>query len=128
MQRLDRLERENRRSKRAAAALAIGIAAVVLMGQARPATKVVEAEQFVLLDPAGKPRGMLSVSPDGSAGLALVDKDGKPRAELGVEADGRPGLVLKDPDGNQRAVLDTLAGVPACASLIGTGSLARDLP
>lgn len=64
-QRLDRLERESRRWRWAAAALPLGIAAVVLMGQVA-LRRVVEAEKFVLRDPNGKERATLFTAFDGS--------------------------------------------------------------
>ncbi len=50
--RLDRLERENRRLKRIGALVVVGIAAVVLMGQAKPSkvAKVIEAEEIIIRD------------------------------------------------------------------------------
>ncbi|MCI0407343.1 MAG: hypothetical protein L0191_02055 [Acidobacteria bacterium] len=75
--RVGHLERENRRLKRVGAMVALGIAAVVLMGQVRSTGKVVEAEEFVLQDPAAKHRGVLSVLPDGTPDLAFHDSDGK---------------------------------------------------
>ena len=67
VERLDRVERENRRLKKAGVAILAGIAGVVLMGQAMPTkvAKVVEAEKFVLKDTAGKVRGGLYVQGQG---------------------------------------------------------------
>ena len=61
-QRLDRLERENRRLKIAGAILLLALAVVGSMGQVLPKAvpKAVVAEQFVLLDQNGKPRAGLS--------------------------------------------------------------------
>lgn len=104
-QRLDHLERQNRRWKRAAAALALGIATVVLMGQARTTKRVVEAEQFVLLDRAGKPRAVLTQGSDGNIGLRFTDPAGRVRIALAMEADGRPGMELSDASGARRVWL-----------------------
>ena len=57
-QRLDRLERENRRLKFAGAILLLALAAVGAMGQVLPKAvpKVVEAERFLLRDARGRVR------------------------------------------------------------------------
>lgn len=104
-QRLDRLERENRRVKRVGAVVLVGIAAAALMGQARTAGRKMEAERFVVLDSSGKRRAELGVWPDGWAGLAIFDLDGKGRAGLRLAPDGAPSLALFDPDGKKRAEL-----------------------
>ena len=117
VQRLDRLERENRRLKRVGFLVAIGIAAAVLMGQARTAGRVVEAEKFLLRDPSGKPRAQLAVRADGTSGLALYARDGKPRAGLTVGADGSASPRLNDRDEKNRAVLGVAADGRAAMGL-----------
>ncbi len=136
-QRLDRLERENRRLKVAGAILLLALAAVGAMGQMTPRAvpKVVEAERFVLrdtkgnilaimgteasgtslslYDQKGKPRAWLGVTADGAPVLALFDQNGKDRAGLVLGADGTPALALLDQNGKRRAVLSTLVdGTP----------------
>ena len=58
VQRLDRLERENRRLKLLGSLVLIGIATLLLMGQAKPnrVAKVIEAEKFILRDSSGSER------------------------------------------------------------------------
>ena len=50
VRRLDRLERENQRLKRLGALALIGLAALVIMGQATsaPVANTIEAERFIL--------------------------------------------------------------------------------
>ncbi len=90
-QRLDRVERQNRRLKRwGALALAV-IATVMLMGQATGSkiAKVVEAEKFVLRNNSGTIRAMLSVRENHSlANLAFFDEAGSIRIALGAGGDG----------------------------------------
>lgn len=103
VERLESVEGENRRLKRAGvAALAVG-AAVLLTGQAVPSqvAKLVEAEQFVLRDPSGKARAWLNVA-DGAVNLALADKNERSRTLLYVMADGTNGLILATEDGKTR--------------------------
>jgi hypothetical protein len=96
-ERLDRLERENRRLKRAGVVVLALIGAVVLMGHV-VGEKVIEAERFVLLDSSGQPRAVLAVAKSGS-GLYLYDEKGKLRAGLvGGTADGT-GLRVYDQKG-----------------------------
>jgi len=73
-QRLDRLERENRWMKSIGTLVVVGIAAVVLMGQAKPrkVPKVIEAEQFRLMDPDGKIRAHLYYTTTSGSNLDLI--------------------------------------------------------
>ncbi len=83
-ERLSRLERDNRRMKQAGVLALAVIAAVVLMGQATGSkvAKVVEAEQFVVLDASGKTRVQLGVTTTGRAVLFLLDQEEKIRVQL----------------------------------------------
>lgn len=117
-ERLSRLERENRWLKRVGGVALLGVAAMVLMGQATPrkTAKAIEAEEFILRDGTGKERATMRVSPDGSPSLGLVDKDGKKRVALLLGADGLPNLWLWDKNGKERAGLELLAdGLPRLA-------------
>ena len=107
VRRLKRVEWETRRWRQVGSVVLVGIAVLVLMGQATltKVTTVVNAEKFILRDSSGKTRASLSVGPDGKVALALADKDGKIRAGLGVTSDGSPGLALADKDGTRRAGL-----------------------
>lgn len=116
MQRVDRLERENRLLKRAGVAALAAIAAVMLMGQTLQSktVKLVEAEKFLVRDTAGKPRASLGLLPDGSPSLNLLDKDGNIRMAVGMKPGGSPSLNLYDKTQTNRAVLATLPdGSPA---------------
>lgn len=103
--RLTRLERANRCSRVGAVAALLGIAAVLLMGQAAPSSRTVEAEKIFVKDSTGKIRATLGVGSDDSAGLTLVARDGKPRVMIlaetspGSPAKGAALLVLFDTDG-----------------------------
>jgi hypothetical protein len=104
--RLDRLERESRRWRRAALGSWLAIAALLLLGQSQPrATKpaspvrTVEAERFVLRDARGRTGAILGWEADDTPRLALHDPGGQARAVLTVGAGGAPGLTLLDADG-----------------------------
>ncbi len=115
MQRLDRLERENRRLKVAGAILLLALAAVGAMGQVLPKAvpKVVEAERFVLRagqnalfpDTRGKIRASLGTDLLGTPALELDDQNEKAVARLAIVL-GTPTLTLYDQNGKVRAVLD----------------------
>jgi len=128
-ERLARLERENRRWRRAGAMVLAALAAVVLLGQAAPGNggRTVEAEQFVLRDAGGKVRAVLHAGADGSPHLEMRDAAGNARASLGLlgdvaglsmteaggkggvvlhtQADGRPSLTFTDRNGSRRMTL-----------------------
>src|SRR5262249_31295954 len=76
----------------------------LLMGQGRPAAKVVEAERFVLRDAAGTVLAELRPR-EGGPSLELHDKDGRTRVLLTVAADGASELRFQDRDGRRRAGL-----------------------
>lgn len=107
MQRLDHVERENRRLKRVGSMLLISIVSIVLMGQAT-GSKVVEAEKFILRDSDGNERGWLTVRKGVGPILALLDDSGRERVMLGVGRDlagQKPFLALFDAHGKERAGL-----------------------
>ncbi len=83
--RLIRLERQNRNLKHAVVLVLVGMAAIVMMGQAQPdkIAKKLEAENFILRGPNGAERGRLGVAPNGDPFLVLLNKNGKPRVSLG---------------------------------------------
>ncbi len=102
VQRLDRLEREDRRLKGVGLMVLIGIVALVLMGQATPSKveKLVEAEKFVLRDEKGKIRATLAIAADGVVSLSLAGTAEKPGAVLAAARDGASTLILYNKDGN----------------------------
>jgi hypothetical protein len=104
--RLDRLERETRRWRRAALGAWLAIAALLLLGQsppraARPANpaRTIEAERFVLRDARGRTGATLGWEADDTPRLVLHDPAGQPRTLLTVGAGGAPGLSLLAADG-----------------------------
>lgn len=132
-ERLERLEQQNRRIKVAASVLVVALCAVALLAgpllhnqasaQAASAPRVVEANEFRLMDDNGKVRAKLCMDRDGpsldffnenrktgaslSVGrvgplLALYDKSGDIRLGLEVGLDG-PVLGLYDEDFRRRA-------------------------
>src|SRR5437879_6012790 len=94
-QRVERLERENRRLKRAGL-VALALAAVlVLTGRAR-SSRVMEANRFVLRDTSGRVRAELKTEEDLSPRLVLLDSHGASRAWLDLSKKGEPTLRFWD--------------------------------
>jgi hypothetical protein len=76
---------------------------------------VIAAQNFVLVDAAGRPVAELSSAPSGGAGLVLLDQAGKARAALITTQTGDPGLKLYDANGVVRTAVvvssDNTSGV-----------------
>jgi len=106
IQRIARLEYDNRRFKLSGLALLLGTAAITLMGQApNTPAKAVSAESFILVDVSRTVRALLFTTADGRAGLTFPDKDGRPHASLIVESTGEAGIVLNQSEAGPSAEL-----------------------
>lgn len=92
--------------KRVALTVAILVGLTLLMGQARPtqATKVIEAERFVLRDARGAVRAEIGCADEGPD-LSLLDEKGQRRARLTLSADGSLRVSVADKEGTNRTVL-----------------------
>lgn len=115
-QRIEALERENRRLKRAAGgALVVGLG-VVFMSQSparpKPEPEVIRARKFEVVAANSKTRATLMATSDGLVSLSLFDKEGRLRADLGVEWDGAPSLRLSDAEGTRAQLSVTEASDP----------------
>ena len=76
MDRLEKLEKQNRRIKQIGALALILVGSVLLMGQA-PAQRTVEANEFIVKDSAGRKRMGLTVLQGGPV-LEMFDERGEP--------------------------------------------------
>lgn len=103
IERVDALERENRRWKRATLVVAAALAAAAVVGMSSPPTKTLDLELLRIVDSRGKARAILGMGDDGPA-LSLLDEKGRLRANLGIEKDG-PSLDLLDTSESPRAQL-----------------------
>ena len=89
------LEKHNR-SLRWTVILTLCLSILGLMwGRIWPANGVVEARSFVVVDPAGKPRGSFAFDQSG-IGINMLDAQGHWRTGLLVDNSGRPALFLFD--------------------------------
>jgi len=112
VERIDLLEREVRRWRRAAVILTAFVVALATMAHAYPGARVLEAQRFVLKDSQGRVRVELGGDNDHSIALRFKDDSGASRLTLGLEDDAAL-LVLSEKGGRPRAGLVTLAhGVP----------------
>jgi hypothetical protein len=110
-ERIERLERDNRRLKCFATLLLLGVSAVGLMGQSLQdritanvvLARTVEAQSLLLRDGAGKVRALLETDPAGPITLTLSDKDGRERLALGVGPAGGVGIIFRDKEAVVRA-------------------------
>ena len=103
-ERINSLERQNRRMKLIGAAVVVIVAAFLLVGWVLPAPRVVEAEMFVLKNSNGQEFGGLGCSPEGITFLTLLDKDRTPCVTLGSKGDGSTYVSLQQ-NGTVRAGL-----------------------
>ena len=103
--RLERLEKENRQMKKIGI-VAIVFASVIFMSGQAKTNKVVEANEFRLVDSAGKVRALLSMN--SGPELSFYDDHGTVVANISTTPD--PGLYLGEPGSKGRAVIR--AGTP----------------
>jgi hypothetical protein len=110
--RLDSVERENRRLKRAGAVALGFVGAALLAAQWAPVRgrSLVEAGGFALGDGSGRTLALLSSSPDGAPFLVLYDEAGAPRGTLSMSMAGPSCLSFRDRDGQVRWTLPCQTG------------------
>jgi hypothetical protein len=86
LERLSRLEKQNRRLKWISAAALAAVSFILLTGQAAPTPRTVEAQKFVLKDAQGNVRGWMSTIGKGSE-LTLGNVNAQPMIRLVVSTD-----------------------------------------
>jgi hypothetical protein len=132
--RMERIEKENRRLKRAALVVMLVAGVIVLVGAARPTPDIIRAQKFVVVNARGKEQVVLEAralklyddegvkrvdlgadsGQQAGAGLFLYDQHGKPMVDLSVP--GLPGsatLAIFDGKGNERADIGVFVGTAA---------------
>jgi hypothetical protein len=114
-ERIEVLERENRRIKRfgLSAMVCLIVVAVVSGAKLTRDKEVVGSKAFLLLDDKDRMRGMMSVDPELGPGLRFFDPDGSRRIDLLIDKDGSPALTLRPTKGGtELAELSILKGTP----------------
>jgi hypothetical protein len=116
--RLDQLERDNRRLRRYVTAMLVVIAMVLGLGASLiwyssrsglpGSPQTVAARQFVLRDANGKVRGALGLGDDGAVRLVLSDPNERQRVRLSLLEDGSAGLSFADSSDRKLAVFGLL--------------------
>jgi hypothetical protein len=96
VERLGKLERENRRLKGLGFILLAVVGGLLLMGLTID-DPVIGAEAFTLLDEGGEPRAVFAMV-NGEPTLAFFDNGGRVRAGVSV-VNNSPQIVLYDPEG-----------------------------
>lgn len=133
LERLGRVERENRRLRRygslmlVGGAIVLGLTVAVFWYSGRFGLGInenVAARQFTIRDSHGISRGTWGIAEDGTVRFQLSDPQGRPRVRLSLLADGSSGLSFADssdrklmvmgalPDQSTSFVMSDRAGVP----------------
>jgi len=89
------------------------------------APTLVAAQNFVLVNAAGRPVAELSAEPKGGAGLVLIDQAGKARAAMIITQRGDPELKLYDANGKVRASMVVSADSRPGIALYDSHEVAR---
>lgn len=100
--RLENLEKQNRKLRKAGAVFVLLVSAILLMAQAPTSSKRLTAEEFVLTNAPGKVGARLTMQ-EGPA-LRFYDGSQAMKAELGLYM-GMPNLHFKDTGGVGRTAL-----------------------
>ena len=116
LERLEKLEKQNRTLKRVGMLVLALFGLVLLMGQTLPGRRIIEAEGFILRDATGKMRAALGIS-EGAPHLSLLDEEGTARIFLTLAAN-KPSVWLFDAKANLRVSLATDAGGDGILSLL----------
>ena len=130
--RLEKLERENRRMRKIGIVAGVVVSMFIVGGQAKT-NKVVEANEFHLVDASGKVRAKLSMvltepslsfrDANGDEVVALGNYGGLPNLSLGKDKSPRAFLSAGSPDGWPSP---TLSLVPAEGHLGSVAAVAPD--
>ena len=99
-ERVTKLEAQNRRLKRGAAAALVIVVALLCMAQARPSPAALDATQFTLRDAQGRERLRMEVAQDGNPAINILDQEGRLRSSLGPH-----GISFYDDTGRMRTTL-----------------------
>lgn len=135
-QRIETVERENRRLRRLSTMVIVGVAillglttAVMIVaarhGMPGMVPQVFEAKKFLLRDANGKVRGAWGTNEDGSVQMLLQDDLGRSRLRFSVLADGSSGLAFVDTANHARIVVGVLPDESANIVVADVGGKTR---
>jgi hypothetical protein len=100
------------------------LAAERQQGKTITADRVVTRE-LLIVDPAGRQRAVVTVTPDDLARLSFFSPSGKRRLAMGVLADGEPAVGLYDTEGRARIGLNVPLDDSASVHLVDKSGRAR---
>ena len=133
IERMEQIERENRRLRRSGTTMLIGMAIVlgitvtvfIYSGSfGAGVSRNIAARQFTIRDEKGTSRGTWGIADDGTVRFILSDQSGHPRVRVSLFSDGSSGVSLADsadrklvvlgalPDQSTSFVMSDHAGVP----------------
>ncbi|MFN0009963.1 MAG: hypothetical protein ACKVXR_18880 [Planctomycetota bacterium] len=102
LHRIERLERSNRKLRRASIAIAASGLLLGLAGMGAPGLcDTLYAERLVLHDPSGNQRIVADAYP-GAPTFSVLSREGRALARIGVAQDGEPYLTFFDPKGAEK--------------------------
>ena len=123
VERLEKIEKQNRRFKQMGLGLVLVVGSQLLIGQAQPqstqrtpppsSTRVLEAEKLILRDPQGRIRVEIDASLP-TPGVRLIAEDGTAMAEFLAKADGTV-MRLSGPGGKSMGIFLATADGPQFA-------------
>ena len=111
-ERLERLERQNRRLRWVGGCVLVAMSTALWASQATSRTTILEAERVTIKDKHGRVRAMLGLGVvlaegEDSVGVRLLGSDGKTRAQMLLRgADDAPFVQLRDREEKVSAQLD----------------------
>jgi hypothetical protein len=114
--RLEKLERENRRIKRFGGAALFVLAGLLLVAAAAPGgkPKTIKAGAFEVVDAEGKTRARLGMTKSGGVGLRLLNKTGTRRLQAEMESSGAVGFTCFSAAGRPAVMLmRSSKGIPS---------------
>ncbi len=150
-ERIQRIERQNRRFKQLTCAALVALGVLVLMGQAPVKGRTVEAETIILKDADGKVRARMETKAQGvllrlfdkneqrreelmvgdkGAYITLGDSTGRPRMMFGVHGEGdddEASLAMNGKDGKSGTELRAAVGASGLKILDTQGNVALAL-
>lgn len=108
LNRLEKLERDNRRLKRSVLVALVIVGLTGTIAASRPTPKAIRAHEFDVVDNSGNVRATMNFIPSGESGVAVYDAKGHPRAVMAVAPSGSPSLALSDSEGRGSAGITIL--------------------
>jgi hypothetical protein len=117
-ERMERIEKQNRRLKSYMVFLLLSFLALVVMGAKAGSHdghfRQIIAEGITIVDGAGQELILIGFRKDAGAGIRILNKAGKRVLGIGITADeGGSGILVADKDGRPRVGLGMDEGVPS---------------